>query len=76
MEVSGQLHDPAALPPGKKILVPIGEEAGWFPEPVWSGGEEKHSQPLPGFEPPIIHPVTQRYTAKLSRSLHSREFLQ
>jgi len=24
MEVSGQLHDPAALPPGKDALVPIG----------------------------------------------------
>jgi hypothetical protein len=33
MEVSGQLHAPAALPPGKKPLVPIGYEAGWAPEP-------------------------------------------
>jgi hypothetical protein len=24
MEVSGQLHDPAALPPGKETLLPIG----------------------------------------------------
>jgi hypothetical protein len=28
MQVSDQLHAPAALPP-----VPIGEEAGWDPEP-------------------------------------------
>jgi hypothetical protein len=28
MEVSGQLHAPAALPPGKESLVPIGWEAG------------------------------------------------
>jgi hypothetical protein len=27
MEVSGQRHDP--------LLVPIGLEAGWVPEPVW-----------------------------------------
>jgi hypothetical protein len=27
MEVSGQLHVPAALPTGKEPLVPIGEEA-------------------------------------------------
>jgi len=33
MEESGQLNDPAALPPGKELLVPIGEEAGWSPEP-------------------------------------------
>jgi len=29
MEVNGQLHDSAALPPGKE------EEAGWAPDPVW-----------------------------------------
>jgi hypothetical protein len=44
MEVSGQLHAPAALPPGKEPLVPIGQEAG-------RGGEEKNSQPPPGIEP-------------------------
>jgi hypothetical protein len=27
------------------------------------GGEEKNSQPLPGLEPPIIQPVSQRYTS-------------
>jgi hypothetical protein len=36
MEVSGQLHSPAALPPGKEPLVPIGYEAGWAPEPFWT----------------------------------------
>jgi hypothetical protein len=25
-----------ALPPGKGPPVPIGEEAGWAPEPVWT----------------------------------------
>jgi hypothetical protein len=29
MEVSGQLHVPADTP------VPIGQEAGWAPEPAW-----------------------------------------
>jgi hypothetical protein len=34
--VSGQLHAPAALlPPGKGSTVPIVQEAGWAPEPVW-----------------------------------------
>jgi hypothetical protein len=36
MEVSGQFHAPAALPPGKEPLVPTGEEAGWAPEPFWT----------------------------------------
>jgi hypothetical protein len=30
-------------------------------------GEEKNSQPLPGLEPPIIHPVAQTYTTELYR---------
>jgi hypothetical protein len=29
MEVSGQLHAPATLPPGKSSQVPIGWEAEW-----------------------------------------------
>jgi len=33
MEVSGQLHAPSALLPGKEPLVPIGYEAEWDPEP-------------------------------------------
>jgi hypothetical protein len=36
MEVSGQLHAPAALPQGKEPLVPIGWEAGRAPELVWT----------------------------------------
>jgi len=31
--VSGHLHDPSALPPVKQPRVPIGQEAGWTPEP-------------------------------------------
>jgi hypothetical protein len=36
MEVSGELHAPAALPPGKKAQMSITYEAGWAPEPVRS----------------------------------------
>jgi hypothetical protein len=37
MGVSGQRHAPAALlPPGKEPPVPIVQEAGWAPEPVWT----------------------------------------
>jgi hypothetical protein len=41
MEVSGQLHAQAAKLPEKKLPVLIGQEAGWAPEAVWTGGEEK-----------------------------------
>jgi hypothetical protein len=29
MQVSGQLHAPTSLPPGKEPLLPIGQEDGW-----------------------------------------------
>jgi hypothetical protein len=38
MEVGGQLHASAALPPEKERTVSIGFEAGWAPEPVWAMG--------------------------------------
>jgi hypothetical protein len=62
MEVSGQLHAPAALPPGKEPLVPIRYEAGWAPEPFWTRWfKEKFSAPA-GNRTPIVQPVAQRYT--------------
>jgi hypothetical protein len=36
MEVSAQLHAPAALPPVKQPPVPITFEAGWAPQLVWA----------------------------------------
>jgi len=36
MEVTGQIHAPAALLPGKKPLVPVGEVVGWATEPFWT----------------------------------------
>jgi hypothetical protein len=51
MEVSGQLHAPAALPPGKEPLVPIGWRLGVPQSRSGRCGEEKNSQPPPGIEP-------------------------
>jgi hypothetical protein len=34
--VSGQPHAPIALPPAKLCAVPLGQEAGRAPEPVWT----------------------------------------
>jgi len=36
MELSDQLHAPAALSPEKEPLLRIGKEAGWDPELVWT----------------------------------------
>jgi hypothetical protein len=35
MDVSGELHAMAALPPGKEPPIPIGLEARWTIEPLW-----------------------------------------
>jgi hypothetical protein len=36
MEVSGQLHAPAALPSAKELQVSIVQKAGWAAEPIWT----------------------------------------
>jgi hypothetical protein len=48
MEVSGHLHDAAALLPGKEPLVPIGYVGKWVGGPQshsGRGGEEENSHP-------------------------------
>ena len=51
--VGGQRHAPAALSPGKDP-VPILQEDGGAPEPVWMGEENRDSNPGPS--------VASRYT--------------
>jgi hypothetical protein len=51
-------HAPAAFTPGKDP-VPIVQEAGWGPEPVWIGAENLTP---PGFDPWTFQPVGSRYT--------------
>jgi hypothetical protein len=54
MGVSGQRHAPAALlPPGKGPPVPIVQEAGWAPEPVWTQRLEEKSLAPAGDPTPI-----------------------
>jgi hypothetical protein len=54
MGVSGQRHAPAALlPPGKGPPVPIVQEAGWAPEPVWTEKIEEKSIDPAGDRTPI-----------------------
>jgi hypothetical protein len=64
MGVSGQRHAPSrrALPSGKGPPVPIEQEAGWAPEPIWTQGlEEKSSAPV-GDRTTIVEPVVRHYT--------------
>jgi hypothetical protein len=37
--------------PGEKPPVPIGQEAGWSPQPVWTRWRRKKIPSLPGMEP-------------------------
>jgi hypothetical protein len=43
--MNGQLHAPAALPPGKEPPVPIWYEVGWAPEPGWTLWRREESCP-------------------------------
>jgi hypothetical protein len=56
MEVSGQLHAPAALSSRKESSVPIAQGIGWAPEPVWTPWREKSLAPA-GNRPPAVQPV-------------------
>jgi hypothetical protein len=70
MEVSGQLHNPAALPPGKAPLIPIwiGDRMGPR-DGLDTVVKIKISNPCRDSKPPIIQPLAQRYTTELSQLL-------
>jgi hypothetical protein len=64
MGVSGQRHVLAALlPPVKGPPVPIVQEAGWAPEPVWTHRLEEKSFAPAGDQTPVVQPVVRHYTA-------------
>jgi hypothetical protein len=50
MEVSGQLHAPAALTQEISPCYPLDRRLGGLQSRSGRGGEEKNSQPLPGIE--------------------------
>ena len=81
MGVGGQHHAPAAVPPGK-YPVPIVQEAGQGPGPVWTGAENlaphRDSIPVPPnpqrvaiptelSRPPIFNGIVQRKECMFSR---------
>jgi hypothetical protein len=66
MEVSGKLHAPAALPPGKGHRYSLDRKLGGAHIRSERGGAEKNSHPLPGLEPSVIQPAARRYTTEVS----------
>jgi hypothetical protein len=58
MGVHGQLHDPAALPPGQGPLAPTEYDAGLDPEPVWTRWR-REKFPAPAGTRTPDHPVTK-----------------
>ena len=51
--------DRRPLYPSERDLIPIVQEVGWAPGPVWTGAE---ISPPPGFDPRSARPVASRYT--------------
>jgi len=58
MGVEGQSHAPAASIP-RKDPVPIVQEAGWAPGPIWTGAENLVPT---GIRSQAVQPVVSRYT--------------
>jgi hypothetical protein len=50
-----------ALPPGKEPSVPIIQEAGWAPEPVWTQRLEEKSSASVASRTPAIQSVVRLY---------------
>ena len=60
----GSTSRPGRFTPGKDP-VPIVQEAGWAPRPVWTGVENLVHQP--GFDSRTVQPVASRYTDYATR---------
>ena len=58
MEVGGQLHAPAALPPGK-TRYPFHRRLG---RPQGRSGRVRKTSPPPGIDPRTVQPIATRYT--------------
>jgi hypothetical protein len=66
MEVSGQLHTIAALPPGKVPPVPTGQEADCAQELVWMLWSREKSLAPGQNRTPAIQPVAHAISTELS----------
>jgi hypothetical protein len=70
MEVIGQLHASAGLPPEKEPPVPIEQEACSAPQPVWTFRIRETSLPRPGIEPRTVQPVAYSVDHSGIRTYH------
>ena len=60
----GRTSTPRPLFTPGKDPVPIVQEAGWVPGPVWTGAENFVP---PGFDPRAVQPIASRYTDYATR---------
>jgi hypothetical protein len=72
MEVGGQRHAPAALPPGK-TRYPLYRRLGG-PQGR-SGRMRKISPPPPGFDTRTVQPIASRYTGPYASCMYSGLFI-
>jgi hypothetical protein len=63
-----------ALPPGKEPPVPIVQEAGWAPEPVWMQKLEEKSSVSVGDRTPAVQSVVRLSYAALEKSIRMAKF--
>jgi hypothetical protein len=65
LEVSDQLHAPAAFTPVKESAIHIGWQVGWTPKPVWT--EKRKFLIIPGLElQPLGRPAHSHTLYRLS----------
>jgi hypothetical protein len=57
MEVGGQLHAPASLPPAENSPVSFEQEAGWASGSVWTQWNWEKAIPSSWTQTPAFHPV-------------------
>jgi hypothetical protein len=61
--VRGQLHASVAILPRKELSLPIGQEAGWAPELVWTMCRAEHSFSFrDSNSSPSVKPIASHYT--------------
>jgi hypothetical protein len=75
MEVSGQLHALAALPPGKEPPVPIVQGLSGPHSQSRHCGEEKYLLPLPGIKNTMEWKIQTRGTKKPMLSIWTKQCL-